>query len=193
MNKSIMRYSPKDKTLCKTIVQRTRRSAGQWSSAPGSTLRLELIGWDTKASLKRFSAPWSSMGFRRTHVTFSGLRQMWKRKEYGRTYSGLQKVKRRRRIKRRDWMIEETKKMELLDAKEGPGTVREFECAVEAKMEIVRRRKVTRRQGQGNQTTINLRNVQLKGMQVWRQQPQANIIVKMPMEGAFEGGSGPEL
>jgi hypothetical protein len=38
--------------------------------------------------------------------------------EYGRTYSGLRKVKRRRRIKQRDRMIEGTKKMEL-DAKEG--------------------------------------------------------------------------
>jgi hypothetical protein len=40
--------------------------------------------------------------------------------EYGRMYSGLRKVKRRRRIKQRDRMIEGTTKMEL-DAKEGRG------------------------------------------------------------------------
>jgi hypothetical protein len=62
------------------------------------------------------------MGFTRTDVTLSGLRHMWKHKEHGRMYSGLQKVKRRRRLKQRDWMIEGTTKMEEeLDAKEGRG------------------------------------------------------------------------
>jgi hypothetical protein len=102
MNKSIMRYCPKDKTLCRTMVL---------------TSRIHLaIGIDTLGHQSFFS----TMGFTRTRVTFSGLRRMWKNKEYGRMYSGLRKVKRRRRIKQRDRMIEGTKKM-VLDANEGRG------------------------------------------------------------------------
>jgi hypothetical protein len=61
-----------------------------------------------------------SMGFTRTDITFSGLRRMSKKKEYGRMYSGLWKVKRRRRMKQRDQMIKGMTKMKL-DAKEGRG------------------------------------------------------------------------
>jgi hypothetical protein len=133
MNKSIMRYCPEDKTLCRTMVL---------------TSRIHLvIGIDTLGHQSFFEEVFSSMGFTRTHVTFSGLRRMWKKKEYGRTYYGLRKVRRRRRMKQRDGMIKGTKKMEL-DAKE---TLWEFKCAtMQAKMEIVRRRKeIRRRQGQG--------------------------------------------
>jgi hypothetical protein len=106
MNKSIMRYCPKDKTLCRTMVL---------------TSRIHLaIGIDTLGHQSFFEEVFSSLGFTWTHVTSTGLRRMWKKKEYGRTYSGLRKVKRRRRIKQRDRMIEGTKKMEI-DAKEGRG------------------------------------------------------------------------
>jgi hypothetical protein len=54
------------------------------------------------------------MGFKSTNVTFSRLRGMWKKKEDGQMYSGLQKVK------LRDLIIEGMTKMEL-DAKEGRG------------------------------------------------------------------------
>jgi hypothetical protein len=104
MNKSIMRYCPKDKTLCRTMVLTSRIHLA---------IRIDSLGHQSF-----FEEVFSTMGFTRTHVTFSGLRRMWKKKEYGRTYSGLWKVKRRRRIKQRDPMIEGTKKMEL-DAKEG--------------------------------------------------------------------------
>jgi hypothetical protein len=104
MNKSIMRYCPKDKTLCRTMVLTSRNHLA--------------IGINTLGHQRFFEEVFSTMGFTRTHVTFSGLRRMWKKKEYGRTYSGLRKVKTRRRIKQRDRMIEGTKKMEL-DAKEG--------------------------------------------------------------------------
>jgi hypothetical protein len=104
MNKSIMRYCPKDKTLCRTMVL---------------TSRIHLaIGINTLGHQSFFEEVFSTMGFTKTHVTFSGLRRMWKKKEYGRKYSGLRKVKIMRRIKQRDRMIEGTKKMEL-DAKEG--------------------------------------------------------------------------
>jgi hypothetical protein len=33
------------------------------------------------------------MGFTETELTFSGLRQMWMKKEYSQMYSGLEKVK----------------------------------------------------------------------------------------------------
>jgi hypothetical protein len=86
-----------------------------------------------------------------------------KKKEYGRTYSGLRKVKRRRQIKQRDLMIEGTKKMELNAKKKAGNTVWEFDCSMEAKMERVRRGKEIRRwRGLGNQTTINLRDVLLR-------------------------------
>jgi hypothetical protein len=99
-----MRYCPKDKTLCRTMVLTSRNHLA--------------IGINTLGHQRFFEEVFSTMGFTRTHVTFSGLRRMWKKKEYGRTYSGLRKVKTRRRIKQRDRMIEGTKKMEL-DAKEG--------------------------------------------------------------------------
>lgn len=58
-----------------------------------------------------------AMKFKTTQVTFSpGLRQiMWRKKEYGRIYFGLQKLKRRHHINQR---IEGMEKMEQ-DTKEG--------------------------------------------------------------------------
>jgi hypothetical protein len=106
MNKSIMRYCPKDKTYCKSMVL---------------TSRIHLaIGIDTLGHQCFFQEIFESMDFTETELTFSGLRRMWKKKEYGRMYSGLRSVKRRRRMKQRDRMIEGTRKMEL-DAKEGRG------------------------------------------------------------------------
>jgi hypothetical protein len=106
MNKSIMRYCPKDKTFCRTMVLTSRINLA--------------IGIDTLGHQSFFEELFYSMGFTRTAMTLLGLRRMWKKKEYGRMYSGLRKVKRRRRIKQRDRMIEGTAKMDL-DAKEGMG------------------------------------------------------------------------
>jgi hypothetical protein len=106
MNKSIMRYCPKNKTLCRMTVL---------------TSRIHLaIGINTLGHQGFFEEVFSSFGLTWTHVTFTGLRRMWKKKEYGRTYSGLWKVKRRRCIKQRDWMIEGTKKIKM-DSEEGRG------------------------------------------------------------------------
>jgi hypothetical protein len=63
MNKSIMRYCPKDKTLCRTIIL---------------TSRIHLaIGIDALGHQSFFEEVFSTMRFTRTHVTFSGLRRMW--------------------------------------------------------------------------------------------------------------------
>jgi hypothetical protein len=62
MNKSIMRYCPKDKTLCRTMVLT-------------SPIHLA-IGIDTLGHQSFFEEVFSTMGFTRTHVTFSGLRRM---------------------------------------------------------------------------------------------------------------------
>jgi hypothetical protein len=59
-----------------------------------------------------------AMGFRATELTFSGLRRMWRKKEYGRFYQATKKVKQRRRIKQREKMIDGIKKMEK-DAEDG--------------------------------------------------------------------------
>jgi hypothetical protein len=65
MNKSIMRYCPKDKTLCRTMVL---------------TSRIHLaIGIDSLGYQSFFEERFSTMGFTRTYVTFSGLRRMWKK------------------------------------------------------------------------------------------------------------------
>jgi hypothetical protein len=106
MNKSIMRYCPKDKTYCKTMVLTSRIHVA--------------IGIDTLGHESFFEEVFNSMGLTTTDVTSCGLRRMWKKKEYGRMYSGLRTVKRRRRMKQRDRMIEGTAKMEK-DAKEGRG------------------------------------------------------------------------
>jgi hypothetical protein len=55
-----------------------------------------------------------------TNITMLGLRRMFRRKEYGRMYSGLRKVKRRSQMKQRDCIIKGTAKMEL-DANKGRG------------------------------------------------------------------------
>jgi hypothetical protein len=49
---------------------------------------------------------------------FSGLRRMWRKKEYGRVYSASKKVKQRHRINQREKMINGIKKMEK-DAEAG--------------------------------------------------------------------------
>jgi hypothetical protein len=101
MNKSIMRYCPKDKTYCRTMIL---------------TSRIHLaIGIDTLGHSRFFQEIFASMEFTATEITFLGLTRMWKKKEYGRMYCGLRKVKLRRRTKQRDRMIEGTKKMESTD------------------------------------------------------------------------------
>jgi hypothetical protein len=106
MNRSIMRYCPKDKTYCKTMVLTSRISIA--------------IGIDTLGHAGFYEELFESMNFTTSEMTFSGLRQMSRKKEYGQSYSGLASTNRRRRINQRDRMIDGMQKMEE-DAKYGRG------------------------------------------------------------------------
>jgi hypothetical protein len=85
------------------------------------TFRIHLaIGIDKLGHERIFKEIFLAMGFTTTNLTISGLRQIWKKKEYGRMYSSLWKVKRRRRMQQQDQMIERRTNMKL-DAKEVQG------------------------------------------------------------------------
>jgi hypothetical protein len=64
MNKSLMRYVPKDKTYCKTMSLTSRLSIA--------------ISIDTLGHSEYFLRLFRSMKFRTTELTFSGLCQMWR-------------------------------------------------------------------------------------------------------------------
>jgi hypothetical protein len=51
----------------------------------------------------------SMMKFQPAQLTLSGLRRMWRKKEYGRIYSGTKTVKQRQRIHARQRMIDGVK------------------------------------------------------------------------------------
>jgi hypothetical protein len=55
----------------------------------------------------------SNMRFHPTELTFSGLRWMWRKKEYGRIYTGLWRVKKRHQLAARTKMINGMSKMEV--------------------------------------------------------------------------------
>jgi hypothetical protein len=108
-------HSQKNEAMNKSIM--TGRYVRQGYLPPESMLR---FGIDTLGRVSFFEEIFCSIGFTATGVTFSGLRHMRKKKEYGRIYSGIWKVKRRRRMIQRDLMIEGMNKMDV-DAKEGQG------------------------------------------------------------------------
>jgi hypothetical protein len=106
MNKSIMRYAPKDKTYARTM---------------SLTSRINLsIGIDCVGHAEYYQRLFSSMLFRHTALTFSGLRRMWRKKEYGRMYTGTKAVRLRRRLKLRTKMEAGVTKMKE-DATAGRG------------------------------------------------------------------------
>jgi hypothetical protein len=70
------------------------------------------IGIDTLRHAKFYENLFDAMKFQHTELTCSGLRRMWRKKEYGCIYFGLQKVKLRQRIKQSGNMVEGTKKLE---------------------------------------------------------------------------------
>jgi hypothetical protein len=84
MNRSIMRYAPKDKTYCRTMTLTSRVNIAT---------NVDCIG-----HAEYYQRVFTRMGFRLTQLTFSGLRRLWRKKEYGRIYKGLKSVKRRRRL-----------------------------------------------------------------------------------------------
>ncbi len=99
MNRSIMRYVPKDKTYSRTMAL---------------TSRLNLaVAIDSLGHAAYFHRLFAAMKIQPTELTFSGLRRMWRKKEYGRLYSATKAVKKRRRIAARRKMIEGVLKMEI--------------------------------------------------------------------------------
>ena len=77
------------------------------------TSRINLsVGINTLGHRMFFEELFSAMGFTKTQLTFSGLRWMWKKKEYGRIYRSLKSMKRHRRLAKRKRMKEGTDKME---------------------------------------------------------------------------------
>jgi hypothetical protein len=76
------------------------------------------ISIDSLGHATYFERLFLAMKFTPTQLTFSGLRRMWRKKEYGRVYSASKKVKQRRRIKQRKKMIEGISKMKK-DAEAG--------------------------------------------------------------------------
>jgi hypothetical protein len=76
------------------------------------------IGIDTLGHSKFYENLFHAMKFQHTELTCSGLQRMLRKKEYGRIYFGLRKVKLRRWIKQCDSMVEGTKKLKE-DAEEG--------------------------------------------------------------------------
>jgi hypothetical protein len=104
MNRSIMRYAPKDKTYSRTMALTSRINIS--------------IGIDCIGHAEYYERLFRAMKFTATQLTFSGLRRMWRKKEYGRMYSGLKTVKWRRRLTARTKMAEGVTKMEV-DKEEG--------------------------------------------------------------------------
>ncbi len=92
MNKSIMRFAPKDKTYARMM---------------SLTSRINLaIGIDCVGHGKYCEILFLNMRFHPTELTFSGLRWMWCKKEYGRIYTGLWRVKKRRPLAARTKMMD---------------------------------------------------------------------------------------
>jgi hypothetical protein len=80
MNRSIMRYAPKDRMYARTM---------------SLTSRINLsVGIDCIGHAKYYERLFGRMRFRHTStLTSSGLRRMWRKKEYGRMYAGLKSVR----------------------------------------------------------------------------------------------------
>jgi hypothetical protein len=106
MNKSIMRYAPKDKTYAQTM---------------SLTSRVNLaIGIACIGHAQYYERLFRRMHFNHTELTFSGLWWMWRKKEYGRMYSGLKRVRLACRLAARTKLIDGVAEI-ISDKKEGRG------------------------------------------------------------------------
>jgi hypothetical protein len=100
MKRSIMQYCPKERTYCRSMALTSRINIA---------IRINTLGHS-----KFYENLFDTMKFQHTEtekVTCSGLRRMWRKKEYGRIYFGLRKVKLRRWVKQCNSMVEGTKKL----------------------------------------------------------------------------------
>ncbi len=104
MNRRIMRYALKEKT---------------YSGTMAFTLRINIaIDVDCVGQAEFYERLSRRMNFWLSLLTFSGLCRMWRKKEYSRMYSGLKRVKKRRRLAATIKMIDDVEQMKL-DAEEG--------------------------------------------------------------------------
>jgi hypothetical protein len=99
MNESIMRYVPKDKTYD----GRTMALISHLNLA----VSVNILGHATC-----YERLFAHTQFRHTELTFSGLRRMWLKKEYGRMYQAWKIVKKRHGIQQWQKMIDGILKME---------------------------------------------------------------------------------
>ena len=106
MNKSIMRYAPKDKTLCASMSLTSRISLA--------------VAIDTLGHAEYFERLFQAARLRPTELTFSGLRAVTRKKEYHRMRQGLSSVKLDRRLAKRTKMLLGLEKQEK-DFQEGRG------------------------------------------------------------------------
>jgi hypothetical protein len=106
MNKSIMRYAPKDKTYARTMTLTSRINIA--------------IGIDCIGHARYYERLFRTMNFRHTALTFSGLQRMWRKKEYRRMYSGLKRVHLACRLAARTKLVDGIAKI-ISDKKEGRG------------------------------------------------------------------------
>jgi hypothetical protein len=79
-----MRYCPKDKTYSKSMALTSRLCLA--------------IAIDTVGHSEYYVRLFAAMKLQATELTFSGLRRMWRKKEYGRMRQGRKQVKLDRRI-----------------------------------------------------------------------------------------------
>jgi hypothetical protein len=106
MNKITMRYTPKDKTYTETMTLTSWINLAISINCVGHAMYYERL-------LKQ-------MLFHHMSLTLSGLRRMLHKKEYGRMYAGLWRVKKHRQLAARTKMIDGMAKMEA-DKKESWG------------------------------------------------------------------------
>jgi hypothetical protein len=98
MNKSIMSYVPKDQTY-------------GWAMALTSWLNMSVL-IDSLGHARYYERLFTNMKFKHTELTFSGLKRMWRNREYGWMYQGRKEVKKMWRIQQREKMIDGIRKME---------------------------------------------------------------------------------
>ena len=72
-----------------------------------------VIGIDCVGHAEYYERLFKMMNFRQTQLIFSGLHQMYRKKEYGRMYCGLKEVKKGHRLVARTKMADGIKKMKV--------------------------------------------------------------------------------
>jgi hypothetical protein len=86
-----MRYAPKYKTYALTMLLESHINL---------SIKIDCMG-----HAQYYERLFNTMKFRHSVLTFSGLRRMWRKKEYRRMYTGLKRVRLRRQLAARTKMV----------------------------------------------------------------------------------------